>query len=84
MANYKILFSDLGDNYNFSCSSSATDPNNVSIDIEINGHSEAFLMLDISTAIKFAKTLRTEINKAKELQEQLRNAEALKNQIKLF
>ena len=39
--------------------------------INLNSESlkdEGFIDLDISTAIKFAKTLRTEINKAKEVQ----------------
>jgi hypothetical protein len=39
--------------------------------INLNSESlkyEGFIDLDISTAIKFAKTLRTEINKAKEAQ----------------
>jgi len=30
---------------------------------------ESYIYLDISTAIKFAKTLRTEINKSKEVQD---------------
>lgn len=33
----------------------------------VYGDKEFYLMLDIPTAIKFAKTLRTEINKAKEV-----------------
>tara|TARA_R110002051_G_scaffold250593_1_gene309955 strand:+ start:129 stop:371 length:243 start_codon:yes stop_codon:yes gene_type:complete len=40
----------------------------LSIDLYQHGGFEACIELDISTAIKFAKTLRTEINKAKEVQ----------------
>lgn len=35
------------------------------IQIDDNGHNQ-FICLDVSTAIKFSKTLRTEINKAKD------------------
>jgi hypothetical protein len=37
------------------------------IRIEIEGRDYESIYLDISTAIKFAKTLRTEINRAKEV-----------------
>ena len=44
--------------------------NSITIRIEDTTNLEDFQVigLDISTAIKFAKTLRTEINKAKEVQ----------------
>ena len=43
---------------------------NIGSDIMVNGVSvyNAFIKIDKSTAIKFAKTLRTEINKIKEVQ----------------
>ena len=83
MANYTILFNDLNGHYSLSCKHDVFDKETSSINIEIDGDSNAFICLDISTAIKFAKTLRTEINKAKELEEEMRNQEALRNQTKL-
>lgn len=76
MANYRITFHDLVCDEDF-----ITCKSNVYLDeesekfktptpvIDISGYFEGkdFLMsLDIPTAIKFAKTIRTEINKAKE------------------
>ena len=37
-------------------------------DVNNNNGSESIIILDKSTAIKFAKTLRTEINKIKEVE----------------
>ena len=71
MANYTILFNDLKGDYSLSCKHDVYDNENASINIEISGKEDSFIMLDISTAIKFAKTLRTEINKAKELESEI-------------
>ena len=67
MANYQIKFLDRFDTNTIEC---FEDQNSIIITIdEFNGDTtmESFyVVLDKSTAIKFAKTLRTEINKIKE------------------
>ena len=64
MANIKLKFISEIDNYDditiVQCDG------NILFNINYSG-SESQIMLDIPTAIKFAKTLRTEINKAKEV-----------------
>ena len=69
MANYILIFKDFLNPENDIRVNSATDPDGKGC-IQITGQNEInyfCINLDISTAIKFAKTLRTEINKAKEV-----------------
>lgn len=65
MANYKLIFNG----------TKASGTEKITIECFANTYNEISIVmddvhiiaLDISTAIKFAKTLRTEINKAKEV-----------------
>lgn len=71
MANYSILFHDSNDLKTVECWGSKTGEVRVVIKEEDPNGKEINVIgidLDISTSIKFAKTLRTEINKAKEVQ----------------
>lgn len=65
MSNHKILFygtkQSETDNHELECYVNAHG--DIWISIEIDGLPPSFICLDKSTAIKFAKTLRTEINK---------------------
>lgn len=65
MANYTIKFYDSTDGTTIETFSNSGGEISVFMNYEGN---EMSISLDISTAIKFAKTLRTEINKAKELE----------------
>ncbi len=73
MANFKVLFQDLAENYESRIDAEYYDSVGKLVTIKIKGIDDGTkdvdvkLSFDISTAIKFAKTLRTEINKAKEL-----------------
>lgn len=63
MANYNIKFNcDSGDGTRISCQCNLENK----IYIELEGDNFMNIVLDKSTAIKFAKTLRTEINKIQE------------------
>ena len=42
--------------------------NEIYIEIESEGYPPSYICLDVSTAIKLAKVLRSEINKAKEVE----------------
>ena len=70
MANYSIMFHDKDDLKTIECWESKEDEIRIVLKEE-NENCERIntfgISLDISTAIKFAKTLRTEINKAKGL-----------------
>lgn len=67
MANTKLIFygteESETDSHELICH--VTQRNTIFIKIDME-HWEAFICLDKSTAIKFAKTLRTEINKMEE------------------
>lgn len=69
MANVKLIFygSELSETDDTELKCFFNTKNEIFIDIEMSGYDSSFICLDISTAIKFAKTLRTEINKAKEV-----------------
>jgi hypothetical protein len=63
---FQIVFNDIVDDTEMMVSK--TNDNNVMIRMDSYNKGEStVIVLDISTAIKFAKTLRTEINKAKEV-----------------
>ena len=72
MSKHRILFQDENpeDGYAPQIEVFHNQKDNITIRIEDTTNLEDFQVigLDISTAIKFAKTLRTEINKAKEVQ----------------
>ena len=72
MSKHRILFQDerAWEHYVPQIEVFHNQRNNITIRIEDTINLEDFevISLDISTAIKFAKTLRTEINKAKEAQ----------------
>ena len=65
MSNYRILFYGTKTNgtndHVLECYKNTKSE--IFINIEISKEQNAFICLDKSTAIKFAKTLRTEINK---------------------
>ena len=68
MANTKTVFlsseeSNLDANLECYC----TDPGEIFISIDDFDDPKQYIYLDVSTAIKLSKTLRTEINKAKEV-----------------
>jgi len=69
MANIELKFLDAtGDNSWVKCESvECPDSGGKFISIESFNHEKTVVWLDITTAIKFAKTLRTEINKIKEV-----------------
>lgn len=71
MANIKTVFlSSVGSGHDSELQCYRNFNNEIFISVLHNGDeepSERFVALDISTAIKLAKTLRTEINKAKEV-----------------
>jgi hypothetical protein len=69
MANIKMSFlgtkeSETNEHY-LQCY--ANSKNEIYIEIDINGHPPSFICLDVSTAIKLHKVLRSEINKIKEV-----------------
>ncbi len=68
MANYKIVFQGTPEsnteNHELQCF--CNDKGEIYIEIESDGVFQ-FICLDISTAIKLSKTLRTHINLAKEI-----------------
>jgi hypothetical protein len=66
MAKYDITFIDLDDDASIQ---TYTEDGYIKIIIHNSQKFPAIINLDISTSIKFAKTLRTEINKAKEFQD---------------
>ena len=72
MSKHRILFQDENpeDGYNPQIEVFHNIQNMITIRIEDSFNLDDFQVigLDVSTAIKFAKTLRTEINKAKEAQ----------------
>ncbi len=73
MANIDLKFLDAtGDNSWVKCECvECPDSGGKFISIESFNHEKTVVWLDITTAIKFAKTVRTEINKAKkELEDQ--------------
>lgn len=65
MSNFKILFygTDKNEMSEHSLECYANINNEIWISIEMPEFPPSFICLDKSTAIKFAKTLRTEINK---------------------
>jgi len=65
MANYILKFQDLRD---FQKTIEVYTNSQGRISIALDDDNLNIIDLDISTAIKFSKTLRTEINKAKEVQ----------------
>jgi len=69
MANVKLIFSgtERSSTDNYELEAYVNSFNEIFLTLE-NNEGCAHICLDISTAIKFAKTLRTEINKAKEVQ----------------
>ena len=70
MANVELNFlgSELGQTEDHKLQCFSNSNNEIYIDIDMNcGWQPSFITLDIPTAIKLAKTLRTEINKAKEV-----------------
>ena len=70
MAKYSIKFFDIEETTTIQCKLSSYYKDNDSIEIFIEDErfvdNVKFIYLDKSTAIKLAKTLRTEINKIKE------------------
>ena len=65
MANYKMIFygSEVSETEDHELTCSINDRNEIYIDIDTQSQSAGWIVLDKSTAIKFAKALRTEINK---------------------
>ena len=65
MANVKLIFlgSDLSETQDHELRCFMNTNNEVYIEINIEGFPSHFICLDKSTAIRFSKTLRTEINK---------------------
>ena len=65
MANYIIKFfgSEESETQNHSIECFLNNKNNIYIGISADGYEDLFICLDKSTAIKLAKTIRTEINK---------------------
>jgi hypothetical protein len=62
MANVSLIFYGIDDETSLECYANRND----NITIEFDGDAPNLIELDKSTAIKFAKTLRTEINKISE------------------
>ena len=63
MANVKLVFSGTEDTEDHELQAYINTRNEIYISIDIEGIQTSWICLDKSTAIKFAKTLRTEINK---------------------
>ena len=63
MANVKLIFSGTNDTEDHELEVFKNTREEIFIQIDIGGIPPAWICLDKSTAIKFAKTLRTEINK---------------------
>lgn len=63
MANVKLIFNGTGDTEEHELQTFLNTRNEIYVSIEIDGSPASWICLDKSTAIKFAKTLRTEINK---------------------
>lgn len=64
MANTKLIFYGCCEStFDSELECFATNKNEIIVSIEMNDYPPSFITLDKSTAIKFAKTLRTEINK---------------------
>ena len=64
MANTKLIFYGCCEStYEHELECYLTSENNIIVSIEMDDYPPSFITLDKSTAIKFAKTLRTEINK---------------------
>ena len=69
MANVKLIFygSDLSETNDTELKCFFNTKNEIFIELEMAGFEPSYICLDKSTAIKFAKTLRTEINKIEEV-----------------
>lgn len=65
MANVKLIFSGTDDTEDHELQTFLNTRDEIYVSIDIQGLPTAWICLDKSTAIKFAKTLRTEINKIK-------------------
>ena len=69
MSNHRLIFygsdSSNSDDHELTCFFNTK--NEIYISIDTKDFPEAFICLEKSTAIKFAKTLRTEINKIEEV-----------------
>ena len=63
MANVKLVFSGTEDTEDHELQTYVNTRNEIFISIDTLEFPAAWICLDKSTAIKFAKTLRTEINK---------------------
>ena len=63
MANVKLIFNGTIDTEDHELQTFLNTQNEIYISIDIDGLPTHWICLDKSTAIKFAKTLRTEINK---------------------
>jgi len=63
MANVKLIFNGTNDTEDHELQTFLNTRNEIYISIDVGDLPESWICLDKSTAIKFAKTLRTEINK---------------------
>lgn len=65
MANVKLIFSgtEKSDSQDHELKCYVNTHNEIYIQLEVDGFTPLWICLDKSTAIKFAKTIRTEINK---------------------
>jgi hypothetical protein len=68
MANVKLIFSgtEESESHEHKLCCFVNTNNEIYLQLEIEGFTPHFICLDKSTAIKLAKTLRTEINKIKD------------------
>ena len=71
MANVKLTFlgTKISETEDHSLECFVNSNNEIYIEIDIKEYPPSFICLDKSTAIKFAKTIRTEINKIKEVKD---------------
>ena len=68
MANTKLIFYGCCENtFDSELECYATNQNEINVSIEMGNNPPSIVTVDKSTAIKFAKTLRTEINKIKQI-----------------
>jgi len=63
MANVKLIFNGTEDSHDHELQAFINTKNEIYISIDIDGLQTSWICLDKSTAIRFAKTIRTEINK---------------------
>jgi len=65
MANVRLIFqgTELSETQDFELQCFLNTKNEIFVSIDMGDSPAAFICLDKSTAIRFAKTLRTEINK---------------------